>query len=420
MKYYKNIIKCRICDSESLVEVLKIDEQYLSSTFVSSNENNVLSKVKVPQTLVLCQSCALLQLRETVNPDLLYKEYFYRTSINDTMKKDLKKVVTTSIDLVDLENDDIVIDIGANDCTMISYFPQNLKRVAVEPAENIDWNHVDSSIEIINDYFSKSSVIETLGNKKAKIITACAMFYDLDRPNDFVSDIKEVLHFDGIWCIQLSYLPLMLKNMNFYDICNEHLEYYSLQTLQNLMQRNGLSIFHAEKNEVNGGSIKVFVAHIEKNMKSTLELNVLLKEEKVLNLHKVETYLDFGKKMEELKSKVTNYMKGEIEKNNLVLGLGASTKGNMLLQFFDINKSSLPYISERNPKKVGLKTMGTDIELISEEQARSLNPSCMLVLPWYFKNEIIDREQKYIQNGGTLLFPMPYVHIVHKGGETVL
>ena len=420
MKHYKNITECRICYSKSLVEVLKIDEQHLSPTFVSSNKNNVLSKIKVPQTLVLCHSCNLLQLKETVNPDLLYTNYFYRTSINDTMKKDLGEVVDSCLDLVELKDNDFVVDIGANDCTMLSYFPKNLKRVGVEPAENIDWSNVDSSITIVNDYFSKSSLDRVLNNKKAKIVTACAMFYDIDKPNDFVSDVKEILHPDGVWCIQISYLPLMLENMNFYDICNEHLEYYSLHTLQYLMQRNGLSVFHAEQNNVNGGSIKVFITHAEKNVNTSKEYNKLYKKEKQLNLNEVNTYFGFKDKMEDLKNKIADYVKGEIKSGNLVVGLGASTKGNMLLQFFGINKEMLPYISERNPAKVGLKTLGTDIELVSEEYARKLNPSCMLVMPWYFKDEIVNREKEYIQSGGKLLFPMPYAHVVHKGGETLL
>ena len=420
MKHYKNITECRVCYSKSLTEVLRIDEQHLSPTFVSSNRNNVLSKIKVPQTLVLCRSCDLLQLKETVNPDLLYTNYFYRTSINDTMKKDLRGVVNSCLESVELKDNDFVVDIGANDCTMLSYFPENLKRIGVEPAENIDWSHIDSSITIVNDYFSKSSLDRVLSNKKVKIITACAMFYDIDKPNDFVADVKEVLHLDGIWCIQLSYLPLMLGNMNFYDICNEHLEYYSLHTLQYLMQKNGLSIFHAEKNNVNGGSIKVFITHSEKNIDTSKEFDNLYEEENKLNLHKVDTYLVFKDKMGDLKNKISGYVKNEIKSGNLVIGLGASTKGNMLLQFFGINKEMLSYISERNPSKVGLRTLGTDIELVSEEYARKLNPSCMLVLPWYFKDEIVDREKEYIQSGGKLLFPMPYAHVVHKGGETLL
>lgn len=417
MKYYKEIKECRICGCESFHTVLKINKQYLSPTFVSTNENNYLSKIKVPQTLVLCSKCNLLQLKETVNSDLLYKEYFYRTSINSTMKKDLKKLVDSCLSEIKLLENDIVLDIGCNDGTMLSFFPDTLKRIGVEPAENIDWSNVDKSITIVNDYFSKKCLKDVINKDGINIITSCAMFYDIDTPNKFVQDIKGILHKDGIWCIQLSYLPLMLKNMNFYDICNEHLEYYSLHTLQYLMNKNGLTIFHAEENEVNGGSVKIFISHIEKNKIPTDSFEYLYKKEEDLKLDNIETYSIFEKKANNIKRIINTYIKNENKKNNLVIGLGASTKGNMLLQFFGITKKLLPFISERNPDKVGLRTLGTDIELISEDKGRKLKPSCMLVLPWYFKEEIVKREQKYLEDGGKLLFPMPYPHIVTKFGE---
>ena len=243
------------------------------------------------------------------------------------------------------------------------------------------------------------------------------MFYDLDDPNSFVADIKKCLDKDGVWCIQLSYLPLMLKNINFYDICNEHLEYYSLQVLNNLMKRNGLKIVDASTNHVNGGSARVFIRHEDHPQQETQALLDLLSEEDSLDLYNPQTYINFYDKIKDLRDRIKNSMLSELEKGEFVIGLGASTKGNMLLQLFGIDKKMLPYISERNPDKVGLRTLGTDIELISEEHARSLNPSCMLVLPWYFKDEIVKRESEYINSGGKLLFPMPYPHLVTKDGE---
>jgi len=420
MQYYKNIKQCRICSSEQLTEVIHIAPQYLSPTFVKSNKNNKLSKIKVPLTLTLCKRCGLLQLKETVNPDLLYREYFYRTAISDTMCKDLQDVVKDVMEHIKLNSGDYVIDIGANDCTMLSYFPSSLNRIGVEPAKNIDWSKVDPSIKIVNDYFSKEAVQEALKGNFAKAITCCAMFYDLDDPNSFVSDIKSILASDGVWSIQLSYLPLMLKNMNFYDICNEHLEYYSLHALKNLMEPHNLSIFDASTNQVNGGSVRVFITHTENNYKPSANLERLYAEEERMNLYDAATYTNFYKKIVDLKNKINNVITKKISKGKLVFGLGASTKGNILLQLFGITKEMLPYISERNPEKVGLRTLGTDIELISEERAREMRPSCMLVLPWYFKQEIIKRERDYLEQGGELLFPMPYPHIVDKNGETIL
>jgi hypothetical protein len=425
-KIYKNIKRCRVCKSEDLSPVVSVEKQYLSPTFVKTNEGNEMAKMLIPQTLVLCDreknqtGCGLLQLKETVEPDYLYREYFYRSGISDTMRKDLKDVVDDVIGRVSVAAEDIVVDIGANDCTMVSYFPPTLKRIGVEPAQNIDWSRTDPGIEIVNDYFSNESLKGSLGGKKVKIFTSCAMFYDLDNPNSFVADIKSLLHEEGVWCIQLSYLPLMLENINFYDICNEHLEYYSLHTLNYLMKKHDLEIFDARENDVNGGSVRVMISHTDRKIKKTDNYNRMIEAEKQMNLFDAQTYYDFHEKILSFKEKIRGAILTEIDKGNCVLGLGASTKGNMLLQLFGIGKETIPYISERNPEKVGLRTLGTDIELISEERARQIKPSFMLVLPWYFKKEIVAREDNYIQTGGKLLFPMPYPHIVHKDGETRL
>jgi len=425
-KVYKNIQRCRVCGSADLTAVVSIEEQYLSPTFVETNENNPLADIRVPQTLVLCDrsnnadACGLLQLKETVEPDYLYREYFYRSSVSDTMRKDLRNVVDDVVERARLEDNDVVVDIGANDCTMIGYFPSGLTRIGVEPAQNISWEGVDPSIKIVNNYFSQDVLNDTLKDKKVKIFTSCAMFYDLDDPNSFVADVKSLLHEEGVWCIQLSYLPLMLKNINFYDICNEHLEYYSLHTLNYLMKQNGLEIFDAAENDVNGGSVRVMITHLDRKIEKTDSFKELIDIEKQMNLFDKETYINFHEEILSLKNKIKNTIGVELKNGNTVLGLGASTKGNMLLQLFGIGKETIPYISERNPEKVGLKTLGTDIELISEEHARELNPSYMLVLPWYFKSEIVAREKEYILNGGKLLFPMPYPHVVHKDGETKL
>tara|TARA_Y100001968_G_C19388476_1_gene734216 strand:- start:104 stop:1360 length:1257 start_codon:yes stop_codon:yes gene_type:complete len=418
MNIYSEIKECRVCKSEKLKDVFRIDDQYLSPTFVKENQSD-LSKIKIPHTLILCENCNLLQLRETVNPDILYKKYFYRSSVSDTMRSDLKDVVDDIQGHVNLSHGDCIVDIGANDCTMISYFSENLSRYAIEPAENINWDNVDPSIKIVNDYFTENSLLKCNLANKVKVFSSCAMFYDLEEPNSFVEIIKKYLHEEGVFCIQLSYLPSMIKNINFYDICNEHLEYYSLHTLNNLMSNNGLEIYHAEENDVNGGSIRVMISHKEANKRKSKIYMDLVNKEKLMQLDKIETYKNFHQKIISMKEKVLMAIHNEM-KEGLVIGLGASTKGNMLMQTFGLTKKEIPYISERNPDKVGLRTLGTDIELIAESAARKMSPKMMLVFPWYFKKEIIDRESDYIKSGGKLLIPMPYPHIISFKGEEIL
>ncbi len=410
MKYYKAVQKCRLCHSAKLMEVVRIKKQFIASTFVKTNKGNPKSKIKIPLTVILCRGCGLVQLKETVKPDLLYESYFYRSNVSNTMNHDLRDVVNNACNNTKLRKGDSVLDIGCNDGLMLSMFPSYLKRVGIDPAKNIDWTHLDKSIRIINDYFPSHQ----LKKNSFKIITATAMFYDLDDPNTAVKQIKDLLMQDGVVCIQVSYLYDTIRDMNFYDICHEHLEYYSLKTLSYLMERNGMSVFDASTNFVNGGSLRVMVAHKKSQRPKSKNLEYLLLKEKVLQLENPETYDTFSKLIKINTQRVKSYIESQ---KGLVIGLGASTKGNVLLQLCEINKKLLPYISERSPIKVGLRTLGTDIELISEEHARKIQPDCMFVIPWNFKREIVEREKKYISKGGKLLFIMPYPYVLDKNGE---
>ena len=418
MNEYTTITKCRICSSD-IIEVLKLEPQYVATLFVKSNANEPMSQVKIPLTLMLCKNknCGLIQLKETVKPDLLYKNYFYRTAINDTMRRDLQDVVNYAVNNVKTEKDDIAIDIGANDCTMVSMYPEYMKRIGIEPATNIDWSNVSKSITIVNDYFSKDVVMKTTNGKKAKILSATAMFYDFNDPNIATKDIKEILHEDGVCVLQVSYLLDTIRDMNFYDVVHEHLEYYSLKSINYLMERNGLTVIDASTNFVNGGSLRVLVTHEENSKPKSKRYEEILSEEEKWNLEEIDTYDSYKQKINEIIEKTKKFIMNELENGRLVIGLGASTKGNVLLQICGIDKNLLPFISERNKGKVGLRTLGTDIEIISEEKAREINPSAMLVIPWNFKEEILSREKNYVQNGGKMLFLMPHPYYVDKFGE---
>ena len=420
MSIYENISSCRVCGSESLDEVISLGEQYFASNFVKSNEDHPYSKTRVPETVMLCGNCGLLQMKETVDRGILYRDYFYRSGTNPMMRASLKDIVNSINKTIKLVTGDHILDVGCNDATMLSYFPSNLKRFGIEPATNINWDGVDKSITIINDYFNKDKIQEATNKEKFRVITSIAMLYGVEDLNGFAQSVKSMLTPDGIWVIQLSYVPELIKTLSFYDICHEHLYYFSLETLNYLLERNGLSIYDASTNDVNGGSLRVFVTHGESRGDKTIDFYKLFYEEKKMRLAEREVYHMFYRNICDLKEKVTDFIKKENEDGNLVIGLGGSTKGNVLLQFFDLDKQMLPYISDRNPEKVGLRTLGTDFEIISEERSRELNPSCMLVLIWFFKEEIIQREHEYLRRGGKLLFPMPYAHIVTIDGEKAL
>lgn len=417
---YKEITKCRICGNEKLQQVLNLGEQFLSSQFVKSNEAEELSKVRVPLTLLLCDACGLVQLKETVDRDLMYRSYFYRSGVNPMMRDALADITRDIKAHANLEPGDSVLDIGCNDGTMLTYFPITMRRIGMDPAKNINRNSLDPSITVIQDYFVADKARAANDGKLYKSISSVAMFYDLDDPNQFVSEIKSVLAPGGTWCVQLSYLATTVQTMNFYDICHEHLLYYSLRTLKYLMAQHGLKIIDASLNDVNGGSLRFFAVHADDPREESSGMREIEQSEEALHLSEKATYEQFAASIEKLKKTTLDFLEAEKKAGGTVVGLGASTKGNVLLQYFGITKEMLPAISDRYAEKVGLRTLGTDIRVVSEEEARDMKPSAMLVLIWFFKDELLMREREYLQSGGKLYFPMPYPHIVSKDGEVRL
>jgi SAM-dependent methyltransferase len=434
MEHYTVIDKCRVCGCSKLEEIIAFKPQYLSATFVKSNENNPLSDIKIPQTLLFCTKCSLVQLKETVDPDLLYRDYFYRTDVNDTMKRDLKELVDTTVQTylaqacLSTANRyrPVVVDIGANDGTMLRMFPKDWWLLGVEPATNIVRTRTkgDPIYWILQDYFTAEGVLSKLRGmtghspKKADIVTACACFYDMD-PNKATGDIAKVLAPGGLAVIQVSHLLATVKAMNWYDVCLEHVVYYSLEVLDTLLERHGLSIVHATTNDVNGGSLRIFVRHADEvshEQKSDEYWNIVA-DERGAGLYDGEWFEEFRLGLLYVAQKIVGRLAAEHLDGGSTCALGGSTKGNMLIQTLGLTKTQLPFISERSLVKIGMRTLGTDIPLISEIDARARKPTMMFVLPWCFKDEIVEREKEYIQCGGKLLFAMPYPYILDKYGE---
>ncbi|MDI6785164.1 MAG: class I SAM-dependent methyltransferase [bacterium] len=411
-KLYKKINSCRVCHSSNLINVLYLGNLYISD-FVKSNKHSI----KAPLGLTMCKNCSLVQLtHKGVNPDLLYRNYWYKSGINSTMKQALKDITLKAEKIVKLKDGDVVLDIGANDGTLLrSYETNQILRIGFEPAKNLKSDYVIGTDKIINDFFSAKNYKKYDFNKP-KIITAIAMFYDLEDPNKFVGDISEILANDGLFIIQMAYQPLMLKLNAFDNICHEHIEYYSLKSVEKLMKRNDLEIFNVELNNVNGGSFRIYIKH--KNAKfpkpslnDLKKVNNLLKIERATKVNTVEAYKNFAQKIADLKKTTTKFLKNKSRLEKIYV-YGASTKGNTLLQYYGLNNKIIKAAVERNPNKFGLKTVGSLIPIISEEKARTLSPDYLLILPWHFKKEFIEREKNYIQKGGKMIFPLPNFEIV--------
>ena len=404
------ISECRSCKSKKLVDILSLGEQYISD-FIDGNTK----PEAYPLSLVLCNSCSLLQLKHNVPPASLYTDrYGYRSGINSTMREHLAGIISSVEKMAKPKRGDIVVDIGCNDGTLLkAYKTPGLIRVGYDPITKfgLDFNRTD--IRFVNDYFNGKTYKEFFGDKKAKIITAISMFYDLEEPNEFVSDLSNIIHDDGIVVIQQNYLAEMLKQNAFDNIVHEHLEYYSLASLEPLLHRHGLMVFDVSTNDINGGSFRTYICKSGKR-DSADSVYRLREYEKKLGLTEAKIYRDFADRISSIKKFLLDLIKGEVKKGKTIYIYGASTRGNSILQYCGIDKRLIKKAIERNPEKWGKKIASTGIPIISEEEGRKERPDYMLVLPWFFKKEFIERETEYLKNGGKLIFPLPQVEVIDK------
>ncbi|MDH5385840.1 MAG: class I SAM-dependent methyltransferase [Candidatus Aminicenantes bacterium] len=405
---------CRVCGSKDLKLVLSLGNQYISSFVDSPTQESYIA----PLELVLCDKrtggCGLLQLRHTVPGEVLYRKYWYKSGVNQTMRTALADIAHKAEKLAKLSSRDIVLDIGCNDGTLLrSYKSGNLALVGFEPATNLIEDAQIGATKILNDFFNYRNFEKEFGSENAKIITAIAMFYDLEEPNQFVNDIVKTLDKDGIWIIQMNYLPSMLQNNAFDNIVHEHLEYYSLQSMEYLLDMHDLKVFDVELNDVNGGSFRSYVKHKDCR-KYPISRNVInLREyEKRMRLNDYRTYDAFAKRISNLRAKTYDFIKKEVEKGKKVYVYGASTKGNTILQFYNLDNKLIKAAAERNPEKWGKKTIGTMIPIISEEQARRERADYFLILPWHFIKEFKEREKDYLNAGGKFIVPLPKFEII--------
>jgi len=405
---------CRLCDKDFLEPVLSLGNQFIIN-FLDSPQEKILA---APLEVVLCNKikggCGLLQLKHTVPPDILYRKFWYKSGVNQTMRDALQDIVVKAEKIVHLKKNEIVVDIGANDGSLLRFYSdKDLLLVGFEPATNLLEEAKIGTTLIVNDYFSYENFNKEFPNKKAKVITCIAMFYDLENPNVFVNEIKKILDINGIWIIQMNYLPTMLKNNAFDNISHEHLEYYSLKSLEYLLDKFNLDVFDAEFNDVNGGSIRIYIKHKEcEKYHITDKVKKIRDDEEKLKLETKEPYDQFVKRIIELKEKTYEFIKKELERRKKVYVYGASTRGNTLLQFFNLNNKLITAAADRNPMKWGKKMVGTEIPIISEEQARKEKPDYFLVLPWYFIEEFKRREEKFLRNGGKFIVPLPKFQII--------
>jgi len=409
---YRQVTACRICGGEGLDVLLELGTQFLTGVFPRRSDAPL---TKGPLTLVRCDTCGLVQLLHSYEKTELYgPQYGYRSSLNRRMVDHLEDKAQALTRAVDLRPDDVVVDIGSNDGTLLSFFSgRKLTLLGIDPSAARWQSGYPADSRLIADFFTADIYRGALGGRKARLVTSIAMFYDLERPLDFAHQVADVLADDGVWHLEQSYLPAMLR-VNAYDtICHEHVEYYALAQIKWLADKVGLAILDVECNDVNGGSFAVTLGRNRRLApRQGDRIERLLDEERRAGFDSLRPFEEFRARVLAHKRELRARLEGIRARGGSVLGYGASTKGNVILQFAGIDRDLLPAIAEVNEDKFGCVTPGTWIPIISEADARARKPDYFLVLPWHFRAGIVEREAAYLAAGGRLLFPLPTIDVV--------
>ena len=401
-------MSCKNCKSRSLKKIIHIGKQPISSHFYKKKMKNLRN---YSLDLYLCKKCELIQFKTLPKLDHMYGlNYGYRTSLSPLMINHMKKKYLSLKKDLSKKNCNI-LDIGCNDGTFLNFFKslKNLNLYGIDPSAEKFKKYHSKKINLIVDYFKKEKIEKKYNNINFELITSFAMFYDIEDPNSFCKDINNLLSKNGKWVLELSYFPSLLKNLTYDQICHEHVTYYTLKTFENVIKKNGLKILDFNFNDINGGSIEIICA--KKNSKYKAKIKKINNQKKIEEQINDKSFINFNKRVDNIK-KILNLF---LEKNkNNVIGYGASTKGNIVLNHCKIDEKKLKYICDANPFKFNRYTPGSNIKIISKQKMRKMKPKYLLVLIWSFRKEVINQEKKFLLNGGKLVFHLPMLHIVDR------
>jgi hypothetical protein len=410
---------CRICGSSELTPILSLGDQYIAGAFAEPGGEQPVSR-QIPVDLVRCDmtrdqdGCGLVQLRHTVPGSILYSSYWYRSGVNQTMTQNLHGIAAAAEQIVQLRPGDLVVDIGCNDGTLLDgYQTSDLRYLGFDPSD-VGRYAAEKGYEVIHDFYSYEGLRRSHVDQQAKVITSIAMFYDLEYPGQFVADVANALAEDGVWVMELHYLLTMLETFQFDAIVHEHLEYYSLAVIERLLAEEGLTVVRAELNDINGGSIRLFIRK-SGQVPDEADAEVLQRlriREFEMALDAAEPYERFAAGVERVRDELASLCRKIVEEGKTIHAYGASTKGNTILQYAGIDTALVPYVADRNPAKHGSETIGTKIPIISEEESRAMKPDYYLALPWHFMEEFLDREREFLDGGGRFIVPVPTVRVV--------
>lgn len=412
MASYTQISACRVSGSKDLIPVLNLGFQALTGVFPKSAEETVTNG---PLELVWSPDSGLLQLKHSYEPSEMYGDnYGYRSGLNQSMVDHLTHKVRYLERLVEPKSGDGVLDIGSNDATTLkAYSISGLKRVGIDPTGKKFAECYPDDIKLVPDFFG-AEAYNSVMQKPAKIVTSIAMFYDLENPIQFAREIESVLADDGVWHFEQSYMPSMLRTNSYDTICHEHIEYYSLGVVKKIINAANLKLIDVVMNNVNGGSFAVTVTKVsnETLKPNDAVINWLLEQEEQMGLNTPKPFREFEEHVFRHRDDLVRLVRALVADGKKIFGYGASTKGNVTLQFCGFTSADIPLIAEVNEEKFGCVTPGTHISIVSEKEARAMKPDYFLVLPWHFKDSILRREHEFLASGGKFIFPFPEIEII--------
>lgn len=376
-----------------------------------------------PLSLVKCAegrgdaTCSLVQLQHSYPPDEMYgMNYGYRSSLNAWMVEHLHGIVAGALARVTLGPDDVVLDIGSNDSTLLRAYPEvGAKLLGIDPTGVKLASYYPAHVQLVADFFTAARFRQAVGDRKAKIVTSIAMVYDLEHPETFFADVADILADDGVWVFEQSYTPTMIRLTSYDTICHEHVEYYSLRQIKWLCDRTALRIVDVELNDANGGSFRVTAAKRDGKVTGRPEIVAkMLADESAAGFDTPAPYEQFRDRVASHRRQLLDQLETLKNSGKRVIGTGASTKGNVILQYCGVTPDLMTVIAEINEDKFGCFTPGTGIPIVSEDEARKMKPDYKVVLPWHFRASFLRREAAFMEGGGKLIFPLPKLEIVGK------
>jgi hypothetical protein len=407
---------CRACHAPALAELFSLGDLCLCNDFIAPADE----PVRIPLELLLCSpaqgGCGLVQLRHTTPPHLMYTQYWYKSGLSSTMRDHLAALVRKAERAASLKPGQVVLDIGANDGTTLrAYETQDIRRIGFEPNQLHREARIGTTA-IVNDFFNADAFLGVTAGDKAQVVTTIAMFYDLDDPNRFVHDVRACLAPNGVWIIEMHYLPSMLDSNGFDAIVHEHVTYYSLRSLQRLLAGHRLEIFDVELNAMNGGSFRAYVRHQGAAFAvadgAAARVRTLEDEEDRQQVDHPETYHRFWRRIGRARQQLRSFLETEIANGRSIYVYGASTKGNALLQFFDLDTRLIAAAGDKNADKWGRLTPGTRIPIVSPQDVANARPDYLLVLIWHLIDEVREQWQPYLAAGGRLIVPLPRFRVI--------